>query len=208
MRTDRDQSIRAMASAWARERQALLQVRDQTEAHAKELAWHVNRGSHIKPLRPDPRVPTGLIGHHDPHEHDNRLRIEEQQLLKEHNSNIADLNDQEAEKIQVARTRDATAANWDTPLKPGQVPVEGTRQWYDAEIARLKARVSKEERSLKQMVEQNYRLKEEKKGVENTQKELRKTIVSKLVQQRPAGNTVVAPSIRTKVAKPGVGRFT
>lgn len=214
MRTDRDQRIRAMGSAWARERQALCQIRDATEAHAKELAWHVNRGSHIKPLKADPRVPSGLIGHHDPHEHDNRLLCEEQQLLKEHSIHVAHLDDQEAQKIQVARTRDATAANWDTPLKPGQVPVEGTRQWYDAEIARLKARVSKEERSLKGMVEQNYRLKEDKKGVENTQKELRKTIVSKLItQQRPASTVAPisssqGPSVRTRTSRPGVGRFT
>eukprot|EP01062_Namystynia_karyoxenos_P016222 TRINITY_DN158_c1_g1_i1.p1 TRINITY_DN158_c1_g1~~TRINITY_DN158_c1_g1_i1.p1 ORF type:complete len:367 (+),score=156.48 TRINITY_DN158_c1_g1_i1:124-1101(+) len=191
---DRDAKLIAIESAWYRERDSLLRAKGAVEHRAKELAWHVNRGSHIKPLPSDQRVPKGLLGKEfqgssAPHDSDARLLGEEHRLLLEHNRHTAELADQQAEKVLVNRRREAIASQWDAKPAVGKdgkqvKPVEGTKLWYDQEIARLRAQVLQEERRAMDLGDDNYKIKEEKRQMESKRKEVRKELTERLVQEQ------------------------
>eukprot|EP01065_Artemidia_motanka_P006807 TRINITY_DN1331_c1_g4_i1.p1 TRINITY_DN1331_c1_g4~~TRINITY_DN1331_c1_g4_i1.p1 ORF type:complete len:361 (+),score=163.37 TRINITY_DN1331_c1_g4_i1:83-1084(+) len=180
LREDRGKTRESMRAAWARERAQLVKTLDQDERTATELAWHVNRGSHIKRKATDPRVPKGMIGPSHAHEADARLR--DDVFLTEHRQLSAALTDQQADKVAVNRRHTAIAEQW--MGKGKSKPVEGTKPWYDREIGTLKALLQREEKETKDLVDRNFRLKAEKADAESKTQDLRKTITERLVQDQ------------------------
>lgn len=210
MEADRNQKMEQITREWEKEMDNLEWTRQYERNRSMELHWHVNRGSHIRPIKKDPREKKGLFGKEDVHENDRRLKGEEERLLIEHQRKSALLEDQMAEKVLVNRRREAIAAQWDAkPLsrKDGgrdHPPHEGTKLWYDMEIARLKQRCAAEEKELKSLVDANHELKAARRETETRKKEITRGLNEQLVkQQRNAVACRKVPQITDRPAAAG-----
>lgn len=215
MTQDRDEQMDRMTREWERDMQQLERERQQERQKSMTLLWHVNRGTHIRPEYKDPRK-KGTFGIYDaekkafvedPQADDRRLKAQEEKLLMQHNATLAELKDLDAEKVLVQRRREAIAAKWDQkPLKSSDgkqhPPIEGTKLWYNQEIARLKQRVAAEEKTLKQLLEENKDLKDKKNDVAAQKKQITRSLHDQLLKMQRNAHRKTSPGPAQVTGKP------
>lgn len=199
---------------------ALENTRAEEAMRAKELAWHINRGSHIRPLDrwgADPRTKGGTFSNENPYDNDQRLRGEEQNLLMEQNSKAAALEDNTAEKVMLNKRREAIEAQWKwggpkPPKAPKEgkmpLPKEGTKLWYEEEIRVLKKLTTEEDAELKTLVDKNCELRASRQDLEARKKDVQKNLQVQLVKNKANQCRVPPKQIADKPAASSPGKRT
>eukprot|EP01062_Namystynia_karyoxenos_P044834 TRINITY_DN3309_c0_g2_i1.p2 TRINITY_DN3309_c0_g2~~TRINITY_DN3309_c0_g2_i1.p2 ORF type:complete len:391 (+),score=193.27 TRINITY_DN3309_c0_g2_i1:92-1264(+) len=172
-----------IATAWAREKDYLMQVYKNHMSIQHELFWHLKRGSYIKQKFVDPRNPRGQFEDKAGDFADHRLRSSEDRLLREHIDLSKRLENQKHEKIQIERTKEDMLRQWEAShiMRGGEVLYskeglvqypEGSRPWYQQRRDRMVAQVAREERLTKDLINQNSYLRSVRSGMEDIKKQM------------------------------------